>query len=287
MGHTVFYASIFDASVRRAVKSMDHIGKHAMPRPSSNTLHKPLTAPDITAFAALLEDLSERTEQGLSLEHVDGFITALLCGPREIPPAEYFPVLFGEANTAIFREPHEQAQFMSLFQRRWHQIAQALAAPIETLNDPAALEPLIMDWDGLLEELPPGERAELEADGLPEFASVWAAGFLQVLDAWEADWTLPVDSKDEAFVDEMLDPFFVLITPPEDWTPDERALPREDYVAMAIWSAYELRDFWHDRGCTSTRTSISASAAATRNAPCPCGSGKPFKHCCGAAENLH
>lgn len=257
-----------------------------MPRsPTSKTLHKPLTEPDITAFAALLEDLSERTEQGLSLEHVDGFITALLCGPREIPPEEYFPVLLGVASLGIFRDPNEQAQFMSLFQRRWQQIAQAVAAPIETLNDPAALEPLIMDWDGLLEELPPGERAELEADGLPEFASVWAAGFLQVLDAWEADWALPADSKDEAFVDEMLDPFFVLITPPEDWTPEERAQPREDYVAMAIWSAYELRDFWHDRGCATTR--VPTTEAAAGNALCPCGSGKLFKQCCGAAENLH
>ena len=255
--------------------------------PSPDTLHTPLTEHDITFFAALLEDLSERTEQGLSLEHVDGFITALICGPRLILPAEYFPVLLGETGLGIFNDPDELELFMSLFHRRWNQIAQALAAPIETLADPAALEPLIMDWDGLLEELPPDERAELEADGLPEFASVWAAGFLQVLDAWEADWALPPDSKDEAFVDEMLDPFFVLITLPEDWTPEERATRREDYVAMAIWSAYELRDFWRDRGCATTRTPLRAADEPGRNAPCPCGSGKKFKQCCGAAENLH
>jgi len=251
------------------------------------TQHTSLTERDITVFAALLEDLSEHTEQGVSLEHVDGFITALVCSPRQILPAEYFPVLLGEAGLGIFNDEAMLAQFMSLFARRWQQIAQALAAPIETLADPAALEPLIMDWDGLLEELPPEERAELEADGLPEFASVWAAGFLQVLDAWETDWTLPADSKDEAFVDEMLDPFFVLITPPEDWTPEERATRREDYVAMAIWSAYELRDFWRDRGCATTRAPLRVADEPGRNAPCPCGSGKKFKQCCGAAENLH
>ncbi len=250
-------------------------------------LHISLTERDITAFAALLEDLSERTEQGLSLEHLDGFITALICGPRLILPAEYFPVLLGETGLGIFRDPDELEQFMSLFHRRWNQVAHALAAPIETLADPAALEPLIMDWDGLLEELPSDERAALEADGLPEFASVWAAGFLQVLDAWEADWALPADSKDEAFVDEMLDPFFVLITPIEDLTPEERATRREDYVAMAIWSAYELRDFWRDRGCATTRAPVRAGDEPGRSAPCPCGSGKKFKQCCGAAENLH
>lgn len=255
--------------------------------PTLNKLNAPLTDDELTVFAALLEDVSERTEQGLSLEHVDGFITALNCGPRLILPSEYFPVLLGDAGLAIFKDAAELEQFMSLFNRRWNQVAQALSAPIDNLADPAALEPLIMDWDGLLEELPPEERASLIADGLPEFASVWAAGFLQVLDVWESDWSLPIDSKDEAFVDEMLDPFFVLITPQEDLTPDERNTRREDYVAMAIWSAYELRDFWRDRGCAPSRTSEASNAESGRDVRCPCGSGKKYKQCCGAAEKLH
>ncbi len=259
-----------------------------MARPKTpKSLHAPLTESEITAFAALLDDLSERTEQGLSLEHVDGFITALICAPRLVLPNEYFPVLFGENELGIFNDENELEQFMAFFHRRWNQIAQALTAPIESLTDPDALEPLIMDWDGLLKELPPDERAELEASGLPEFASVWAAGFLQVLDAWEADWTLPPDSKDEAFVDEMLDPFYVLVTPHAELTPEERNTRREDYVAMAIWSVHELHDFWRDRGCATTHATVGVAEAPARNAPCPCGSGKKFKQCCGAAEKLH
>ncbi len=255
--------------------------------PSLDRLNAPLTDEEMATFAGLLEDVSERTEQGLSLEHVDGFITALICGPRLITPDEYFPVLFGEAGLAIFKDAGEVEQFMSLFNRRWNQVARALNSPIESLADPAALEPLIMDWDGLLNELPPDERASLEAEGFPEFASVWAAGFLQVLDVWEADWELPIDSKDEAFVDEMLDSFFVLITPPEDLTPEERNTRREDHVAMAIWSAYELHDFWRDRGCARSRTPMRKEAEPGQNVLCPCGSGKNFKQCCGAAEKLH
>lgn len=251
------------------------------------TQHTSLTESEIMAFAALLEDWSDRTEQGLSLEHVDGFITALICSPRHISPEEYFPVLLGETGLGIFNDPNALAQFSSLFQRRVQQVAQALDTPIESLSDPGALEPLIMDWKGLLEELSGAERAELEADGLPEFASVWAAGFLQVLDAWEADWALPADSKDEAFVDQMLEPFFVLVTPLDELTPEERNTRREDYVAMAIWSAYELHDFWRDRGCATTRVPLQVAEAPGRNAPCPCGSGKKFKQCCGATENLH
>ena len=255
--------------------------------PSPDKLNAPLTDDEMTAFAALLEDASERTEQGLSLEHVDGFITALNCSPRLIMPSEYFPVLLGETGLAVFKDAAELEQFMWLFNRRWNQVVQALSAPIDSLADPAALQPLIMDWDGLLEELPPDERASLVAEGLPEFASVWAAGFLQVLDVWESDWALPIDSKDEAFVDEMLDAFFVLITPQEDLTPEERNTRREDYVAMAIWSAYELRDFWRDRGCVTTRTPAHKITQPSRDTLCPCGSGKKYRQCCGTAEKLH
>lgn len=254
--------------------------------PPLDKLNAPLSDVELTMFAGLLHDVSERTEQGLSLEHLDGFITALICSPRLIMPSEYLPVLLGNAGMAVFITPDEAGQFMAFLQRRWNQIAHALNTPIESLADAGALEPLIMDWEGLMEELPPDERASMLADGFPEFASVWAAGFLQVVDVWEADWALPVDSKDEAFVDEMLDAFFVLITPQEDLTSDERNTRREEHVAMAIWSAYELREFWRDRGC-APRIPVGKVAEPDRNVLCPCGSGKKYIKCCGAAEKLH
>lgn len=206
------------------------------------------TEDEIIAFAALLDDWSERTEHGLSLEHVDGFLTALACGLRDISPKEYLPVLLGEAGLDILNEPDARARLQPLLERRTQQIRQALATPIESLRDAGALDPLIMDWQGLMQTLSAAELAEMEADGVPEFASVWAAGFLQVVDAWQADWGLPADSKDEAFVDERLEPFYVLVTPADELSAEERNTRREDYVAMAIWSAYELHDFWRDRG---------------------------------------
>jgi uncharacterized protein len=163
----------------------------------------------------------------------------------------------------------------------------ALNAPIDSLDDPAALVPLIMDWEGLLDDVSPDERARIETAGVPPFGSVWAAGFLQVVDEWADDWDLPPDSKDEAFVDEMLEPLFVLITPHDELTPEELASSRDEYVAMAIWSAYELRDFWRDRGSVGARTPLRKAATPGRNDACPCGSGKKFKQCCGAADKLH
>lgn len=217
-----------------------------MPAKTPNTA---LSEDDIATLADLIDEAATRTEEPLSLEGLDGFITALQCAPRPVEENEYFPVLFGQASPAsLFADTAEYQHFHALLSRRWKEIARALAAPIDSLSDPHALSPLIMDWEGMLAAMPKKEAAALRAEGVPAYASIWAAGFLQVVEHWEADWELPPDSKDEAFVDEMLDPLYVLMTPPEEWTDEERQTSREDYVAMAIWSCYELRDFWRDRG---------------------------------------
>ncbi|MHB0973879.1 MAG: YecA/YgfB family protein [Thiobacillus sp.] len=210
----------------------------------------PLRDDEIDALADLVDLIDERTDVPVSLEGLDGFVTALVCSPRAILPEEYFPVLLerDDGLDAVFEDDADAARFLALFERRRNEIARALAAPIEDLADPRALSPLIMDWNGLLAELPPAEVRQLKAAGIPPYAQLWAAGFLLAVEHWEDDWRLPEGSKDEAFVDEVLDPFYVLAAPLDELTPEERAVRREDHVALALWGAYELREFWLDRG---------------------------------------
>ena len=217
---------------------------------ASKSLNAPLSDTDIDALADLVDLIDERTDVPVSLEGLDGFLLALACSPRAIPPEEFFPVLFerDDGIDALFDDPADAARFLALFERRRKEIARALAAPIENLADPKALSPLIMDWQGLLADLPPADAKRLRDAGIPPYAQLWAAGFLIAVEHWEADWTLPADSKDEAFVDEMLDPFYVLAVPLDELSPEEREIRREDQVALAIWGAYELREFWLDRG---------------------------------------
>ncbi len=210
----------------------------------------PLNDAEIDELADLVDLIDERTDVPVSLEGLDGFLVALVCSPRALPPGEYFPVLFDRDDglDAVFEDAADTARFLALFERRRQEIARALAAPIEDLTDPRALSPLIMDWNGLLAELPAAEAGQLKEAGIPPYAQLWAAGFLLVVEHWEDEWNLPAGSKDEAFVDEVLDPFYVLAAPLDELSPEERAIRREDHVALAIWGAYELREFWLDRG---------------------------------------
>ena len=216
----------------------------------SKSSDTPLGDDEIDELADLVDLIDERTDLPLSLEGMDGFLVALACSPRAIPPEEYFPVLLDRDGglEAVFENESDAARFLSLFTRRRNEIARALAAPIEDLTDPRALSPLIMDWNGLLAELPVAEAGQLKAAGIPPYAQLWAAGFLLAVEHWENDWRLPADSKDEAFVDEALDPFYVLAVSPDELSPEERAIRREDHVALALWGVYELREFWLDRG---------------------------------------
>jgi len=218
--------------------------------PVSKSSNAPLRDDEIDVLADLVDLIDERTDVPVSLESLDGFLTALACSPRPIPPEEYFPVLLEREDgiDAVFEDAADTARFLALLNRRRNEIARALAAPIENLADAKALSPLVMDWDGLLGELPPNEAKRLKEAGIPPYAQLWAAGFLLAVEHWEDDWTLPAGSKDEAFVDEVLDPFYVLATPLDELTPDERATRREDHFALALWGAYELREFWLDRG---------------------------------------
>jgi uncharacterized protein len=210
----------------------------------------PLNDAEIDELADLVDLVDERTDVPVSLEGMEGFLTALVCSPRAITPEEFFPVLLDRDDglATLFEDAADEARFLALLNRRRNEIARALAAPIEDLTDPKALSPLVMDWNGLLAELPPADAKRLKAAGIPPYAQLWAAGFLLAVEHWEDDWALPADSKDEAFVDEVLDPFYVLAAPLDELSPDERVIRREDHLALAIWGAYELREFWLDRG---------------------------------------
>ncbi|MFN3715242.1 MAG: UPF0149 family protein [Thiobacillus sp.] len=249
-------------------------------------LHRPLSDDELAAYDDLLQLAGERAGLGLSVEGLDGFTAALIVTPHAIEHADWLPVLLGPRGLTLFESDAERSLFNTCFARRRHEIERALAVPVDNLTDPKAYSPLILDWQAILKDLPADEATALKAQGVPLYGEIWAAGFLQVTEHWEDLWALPADSKDEAYVDGCLDPFYTLITPRAEWTPQEKKLSRESHVANAIWAVYDLREFWLDRGL-GPREPVRKQAGPNRNDPCPCGSGKKHKKCCGLDPALH
>jgi len=108
----------------------------------SKSSDTPLGDDEIDELADLVDLIDERTDLPLSLEGMDGFLVALACSPRAIPPGEYFPVLLDRDGglEAVFENESDAARFLSLFTRRRNEIARALAgrySPAAATRSPA------------------------------------------------------------------------------------------------------------------------------------------------------
>ncbi len=199
----------------------------------------PLAEADITQLSNIIEQLAA-DEDALDLEGIDGFLTGLICGPVTIAPRDYLPVMFGTMPTF---DSHAQFEvFSNLLIRRGRMIERALAAPVEDLNDPRALVPILLDTDE------PNNATDTDLNG-PPAGAYWAAGFMRVLEHWERDWKL-LDPQIDAAISPHLDAFLTLCLPPEEWPDDLQPETDEpaQWLAQAIWAAYSIYAFWRSRG---------------------------------------
>lgn len=264
----------------------------------------PALGPDeLEEIVNLLDDLRTRGEEIPQWEFCDGFLTALVCTRRPIPPAEYLPMLLGDADGAeldvdegaplpllpVFANTAQQLRFMELWLRRWREVERQLDTPVETLDDERCFEPDAMDMRGAVASLPAEQRAEMAGQELPSFGQVWALGFMFAVENWPEEWAAPRDKEAAAWLNEALDCVIALTEddtdPPEvcmfsDGGPPSLSQARLDAYAQAIWAVYDLRQLWQSLGPRSA--TLRKPPTPGRNDPCWCGSGKKYKKCHGA-----
>ncbi|HZY17234.1 MAG TPA: UPF0149 family protein [Ramlibacter sp.] len=244
----------------------------------------PLGPDDFDALDAELDALREHDELTPDWEFCEGFLAALVCTRRVIEPEEYWPVLFGEG----FR-PMEHMEFVWRWRRRWQEIAQALDAQVETLEDERAYQPEVLDVRGAVLALSEAERGDADVAQLPSFGEAWAEGFLHVVGHWADEWAAPRDKEAAEMLDDALDVIGHLAEPDtgvpalnlhtEDGPPSVSDARLNDF-GEAVWAVYDLRQFWKSLGPRVQQ--VRKAAEPGRNDPCPCGSGKKYKKCHGA-----
>jgi uncharacterized protein len=249
------------------------------------TPHEPkLTPDDFDELDAELDMMREQDEATPEWDFCEGFLAALVCTRREIPAEEYWPMLLGEG----FR-PMEHMEFVWRWRRRWNEVAAALDAAVEALDDERAYQPEVLDLRGAVLASPPEERGEIDLVTTPAYGQLWALGFMEAVQAWPQDWTPPRDREAAAMLEESLAAIAAL-------TEDDRAPPSLSMFAedgppsvseqrlqafdAAIWAVYDLRQIWKSLG--PRVETVRKGDEPGRNDPCPCGSGKKYKKCHGA-----
>ncbi len=244
----------------------------------------PLTPEDFDFLDAELDLLREQDDEIPQWEFCEGFLAALVCMRREVPPEEYWPVLLGEDF-----KPMAHMEFVWRWRRRWEEIAFALDQPVEVLEDERTYHPEALDTRGAILALPEDERVDGDTDNLPAYAQVWALGFMYAVESWPQDWQPPRDPDAAEMLDAALESIVAL-------TQDDPGVPavsmyaedgppsvsdeRLDAMGSAIWAVYELRQLWRSLG--PRIEPVRKAAGPGRNDPCPCGSGKKYKKCHGA-----
>ena len=244
----------------------------------------PLTFEDYDAQDAELDALRELDDEIPQWEFCEGFLAALICSRRAVPPEEYWPVLLGDEF-----KPMQHMEFVWRWRRRWTEVATALDAPVETLQDERAYQPEVLDTRGGVMSMPPEERGDTDIASLPSYAQVWALGFMYAVENWPEDWTPPRDADAARMLDESLE-LIVALTEEDTAKPtismySEDGPPsvsetRLEQMDGAIWAVYDLRLLWKSLG--PRMDPIRKEAEPGRNDPCPCGSGKKYKKCHGA-----
>ena len=195
----------------------------------------------------------------LDVSELDGMLTAILSGPREIEPAVWLMALWGgEKHIPRWTNEREMTRFMNLTFQHMNDIA-------DRLNDaPEQFEPLF----GYREE--EGEEYMVVED--------WCYGYMRgvALD----DWSSLPESLKPALDAIALHGREDNVAQLEQMTPEAYA---ESQAAIGP-AALQLWRYWQEllenEPDALRQKPVTVEAKAGRNDPCPCGSGQKYKNCC-------
>jgi uncharacterized protein len=221
---------------------------------------QPLTDAELDDLSAFLK----RDERSMNLEQLDGFLTALICGPELVPPSKYLAMICG--NRAVFEDASFAQEFLSLIMRHWNAI-------VDTLNSGKLYLPLLLE----------------DEHGIAH-GNDWANGFMRGMEFGKSDWALLLN--DEEYGGSLLAIFALA----NEHHPDPTMRPYKDPInaevrerlivgaatgTMQIHRYFKAQRFLHKDERGNAPDFLRSRPKIGRNDPCPCGSGKKFKHCCG------
>ena len=227
-----------------------------------NEQHASLTDAEFDRLGAFLEACGP---DAMNLEMLDGFFTALVCGPDLMLPSEFLPEILGQR---AFESIPEAEVLFDLLWRHWASIALEL---LHICGPDEVYAPFLHE----------DEQGRL-------LGNDWARGFIRVVEMNPTAWQelLPWPGKDDSTA--LLLPMLWLA---HEHAPDSAHRPpaltleqRDELLALMVGSVtliYQHFSPLRDRAAAAQEPTRRAGPKVGRNDPCPCGSGRKFKHCCG------
>lgn len=232
---------------------------------TTNSLRRQaLSEPELDRLSDFLDSITN--PDAMDLETLDGFLCALIAGPERVMPSEYLTHIWGGElrDENAFASIEEANTILQLIMRHWNAISAELKAEMVYL-------PLL------------GEPDERNVAGRG-----WARGFMRGVNLRRHSWNEIFAREDEGQV------FSIPLVSGEvdpDWPAEPLSDEKRDQLVMwmAAGMARSHKFFLARRRETAAneiefQTYRRPAPKVGRNDRCPCGSGKKFKHCCGASH---
>ncbi|GAB3549354.1 YecA family protein [Noviherbaspirillum agri] len=209
--------------------------------------------------------LSDRcAEDGMTMDSLHGFLTALAIGPEEVLMAEWLPCVWGsERKEPQFKSQKEAERITALIARFMNEVVMTFDVA------PKEFEPLFCEHE---------VDGKMLLDG-----DAWAWGFWEGMnlraEAWEPIWS--------SNIADMVEPIYLLGA--EEIEEEEAELvddpTKRHKLAVEMEAAIpHIHRYWKPLRKSAVQQVQREAPKVGRNDPCPCGSGKKFKKCCGADQ---
>ncbi|MBL8476317.1 MAG: UPF0149 family protein [Methyloversatilis sp.] len=236
-----------------------------------DALSRPLSPPELDTLEDFLAS-PQFEYRAMELPMLEGFLTALVIGPRMVMPGEWLPRVWDRYDAAVapdFADAGQAARITSLLMRFMNGIVDTF------LNDPGAFQPIFR---------------QPERRGAPE----WCEGFLAGTAFCEAEWAALWDEEPALFA-----PLMRL------GTDEGRAMIREDgetevWMKLVQPMLVAIHEIWlqartvppgsgdegafDDDDAPGEEPFVRREPKVGRDDVCPCGSGKEFEKCCGGGD---
>lgn len=227
---------------------------------NSASLRRPLSDAEMDRLETFL---ATTRPSGMTLEMVDGYFTALICGPDMVMPSEYLPEIWGD--DFAFSNDEQAREIIGLLMRHWNTIT------AEFRSEPHVHEPILFE----------------DENGVAH-GNDWAQGFLR------GTWHRPDGWRELIGSEEHGGPMVPIMMSAYENDPDPSMRPppipdaeREDLLLMMIVGASRIWQYFKPHRRAFRQPPPAAQRTKTgRNEPCPCGSGRKYKRCCGAAASI-
>jgi uncharacterized protein len=237
----------------------------------------PLSNKEIAELDKFLLD-EESLDEAMDVCTLDGFLCAVLSGPKLIVPSEWMRWVWdmkGGKQAPEFKNERQARRIIELLMRHANDIA-------------LSLSPGSGNYEPLFSE----HRVEQK---IFTIIDEWCCGYVKgmSIDAkgWEPlreahpEWLEPIELYGTK---EGWDRLKTLV----DNHPDTDAR-HQQWVDRIAPAAKQIHAYWLARRAAETETirsrqrPIRKAALPGRNDPCPCGSGRKFKQCHGVPRDLH